>query len=128
MQSYESAKGRNIRRIHSIIVDWRVSTLKWQSKRRKYSFSVWERTSSVISNENDRNLNNRLSIGGFYAFILSRNQDVSLSVVARSNYESVEAKVRWRCYKDHTIRTDHCQGLTIESQNHGSHQVKLDQG
>lgn len=34
-----------------------------------------------------------MSIGGFYAFILSQNPDVSLSVVARSNYEAVKNEV-----------------------------------
>lgn len=34
------------------------------------------------------------SIGSFYAFILSRNPNVRLSVVARSNYEAVKDKVR----------------------------------
>lgn len=34
-----------------------------------------------------------MSIGGFYAFILSQNPDISLSVVARSNYEVVKNKV-----------------------------------
>ncbi|KAI6878510.1 hypothetical protein KC318_g17259, partial [Hortaea werneckii] len=50
------------------------------------------------------------AIGGFYAFILGRNENVSLSVVARSNYESVKAN-----------------GLRIESQNHGNQTVKIDQ-
>jgi hypothetical protein len=34
------------------------------------------------------------SIGGFYAFILGRNPEVELSVVARSNYDSVKSSVR----------------------------------
>jgi hypothetical protein len=33
------------------------------------------------------------SIGGFYAFILSRAKNVELSVVARSNFDTVKAKV-----------------------------------
>ena len=49
------------------------------------------------------------AIGGFYAFILSRNSNVSLSVIARSNYQAV---------------TDN--GLHIQSQNHGDHTVKFD--
>jgi 2-dehydropantoate 2-reductase len=48
-------------------------------------------------------------IGGFYAFILGRNKNVSLSVVARSNYQQV---------KD--------EGLHIESATHGSHKVNID--
>ncbi|GAB7353836.1 hypothetical protein MBLNU459_g4205t1 [Dothideomycetes sp. NU459] len=47
------------------------------------------------------------AIGGFYALILGRNPEVSLSVVARSNYEVVKS-----------------EGLTIESQNHGRHVVR----
>ncbi|KAI7481504.1 2-dehydropantoate 2-reductase [Hortaea werneckii] len=50
------------------------------------------------------------AIGGFYAFILGRNENVSLSVVARSNYDSVKSN-----------------GLRIESQNHGNQTVKIDQ-
>jgi hypothetical protein len=34
-----------------------------------------------------------LSIGGFYAFILGRNENVELSVVARSNYDAVKKDV-----------------------------------
>ena len=34
------------------------------------------------------------SIGGFYAFVLSKSDDVELSVVARSNYEAVKGQVR----------------------------------
>jgi len=33
------------------------------------------------------------AIGSFYAFILSRNDDVVLDVVARSNYEAVKQNV-----------------------------------
>jgi len=46
--------------------------------------------------------------GGFYAFILGRNENVSLSVVARSNYEAVKKN-----------------GLKIQSENHGEHEVKI---
>ncbi|GAB7358657.1 hypothetical protein MBLNU230_g3886t1 [Neophaeotheca triangularis] len=49
------------------------------------------------------------AIGGFYAFVLSRSENVSVSVIARSNYDSVK--------KD---------GLKIESQNHGTHKVHFD--
>lgn len=49
------------------------------------------------------------SIGGFYAFILGSNKNVSLSVVARSNYQQVKDK-----------------GLHIESATHGSHKVNID--
>jgi hypothetical protein len=45
-------------------------------------------------------------IGGFYAFILGRSKDVELTVVARSNYETVKSEVRaptltWRVFTDH---------------------------
>lgn len=50
-------------------------------------------------------------IGSFYAFILSRSEKVRLSVVARSNYDAVKAK-----------------GLTLNSENHGSHHVTPYQG
>ncbi|KLU92963.1 2-dehydropantoate 2-reductase [Magnaporthiopsis poae ATCC 64411] len=43
------------------------------------------------------------AIGSFYAFILSRNPDVRLTVVARSNFEAVSAN-----------------GFTIDSENHGN--------
>ncbi|RAO73820.1 uncharacterized protein BHQ10_009832 [Talaromyces amestolkiae] len=46
------------------------------------------------------------AIGSFYAFILSRNPNVRLSVVARSNYDAVKAN-----------------GLIMDSQNHGKHTV-----
>ncbi|KAK5174714.1 i-AAA protease yme1 [Saxophila tyrrhenica] len=49
------------------------------------------------------------AIGGFYAFICGRNDDVVLSVAARSNYEAVKAN-----------------GLKIESEGHGSHKVRID--
>lgn len=42
------------------------------------------------------------AIGSFYAFILSRSDRVRLTVVARSNYEAVQAN-----------------GITINSENHG---------
>ncbi|KAJ5499392.1 Ketopantoate reductase ApbA/PanE [Penicillium expansum] len=44
------------------------------------------------------------AIGSFYAFILSRSNRVRLTVVARSNYEAVQAN-----------------GITINSENHGQH-------
>ncbi|KAJ5123774.1 hypothetical protein N7448_009871 [Penicillium atrosanguineum] len=44
------------------------------------------------------------AIGSFYAFILSRSHHVRLTVVARSNYEAVNAN-----------------GITIDSENHGKH-------
>ncbi|KAF2725439.1 2-dehydropantoate 2-reductase [Polychaeton citri CBS 116435] len=47
------------------------------------------------------------AIGGFYAFVLNRNEDVALSVVARSNYETVKQN-----------------GLLLKSENHGEHVVK----
>ncbi|KAI0402182.1 2-dehydropantoate 2-reductase [Xylaria palmicola] len=47
------------------------------------------------------------AIGSFYAFVLSRAEHVRLTVVARSNYDAVRSK-----------------GLTIESENHGSHTVR----
>lgn len=46
------------------------------------------------------------AIGSFYAFILSRSENVRLTVVARSNYDAVKDK-----------------GLTITSENHGHHVV-----
>jgi len=48
-------------------------------------------------------------IGGFYAFILGRNENISLTVVARSTYETIKHN-----------------GLKIECQNHGNHQVRID--
>lgn len=39
-------------------------------------------------------LKNIRSIGGFYAFVLGKSDDVELSVVARSNYEAVKGQVR----------------------------------
>ncbi|KAH8690586.1 putative ketopantoate reductase family protein [Talaromyces proteolyticus] len=46
------------------------------------------------------------AIGSFYAFILSRNPNVQLTVVARSNYDAVKNT-----------------GLIVNSQNHGQHTV-----
>ncbi|KAF4975538.1 hypothetical protein FZEAL_7684 [Fusarium zealandicum] len=46
------------------------------------------------------------AIGSFYAFILSRGEEVRLTVVARSNYDAVKAN-----------------GIKITSQNHGQHRV-----
>jgi hypothetical protein len=37
------------------------------------------------------------SIGGFYAFILSRDPSIELSVVARSNLEAVKKNVGHDC-------------------------------
>lgn len=50
-------------------------------------------------------------VQGFYAFVLSRCENVSVSVIARSNYDAIK--------KD---------GLKIESQNHGTHQIHFDGG
>ncbi|KAI0448988.1 2-dehydropantoate 2-reductase [Xylaria acuta] len=47
------------------------------------------------------------AIGSFYAFILSRAENVRLTAVARSNYDAVRSK-----------------GLTISSENHGNHIVR----
>ncbi|KAI0207027.1 2-dehydropantoate 2-reductase [Astrocystis sublimbata] len=47
------------------------------------------------------------AIGSFYAFILSRNEKVRLTVVARSNYDAVKSN-----------------GFTITSENHGKHTVR----
>ncbi|KAL4798693.1 FMN-dependent dehydrogenase-domain-containing protein [Aspergillus venezuelensis] len=44
------------------------------------------------------------TIGSFYAFILNRSDRVRLTVVARSNYDAVKAN-----------------GITIKSENHGTH-------
>lgn len=49
----------------------------------------------------------RNSIGSFYAFILSRNENVRLTVVARSNYDAVAAN-----------------GIKITSENHGEHLIR----
>ncbi|KAG9525478.1 OPT superfamily oligopeptide transporter, partial [Aureobasidium melanogenum] len=49
------------------------------------------------------------AIGGFYAFLLSRDPSVELSVVARSNLEAVKKN-----------------GMTIHTLNHGSHNVHFD--
>ncbi|QKX63803.1 uncharacterized protein TRUGW13939_10974 [Talaromyces rugulosus] len=46
------------------------------------------------------------AIGSFYAFVLSRNPNVQLTVVARSNYDAVKNN-----------------GLVINSANHGKHTV-----
>ncbi|KAH0303562.1 OPT superfamily oligopeptide transporter, partial [Aureobasidium melanogenum] len=51
------------------------------------------------------------AIGGFYAFLLSRDPTVELSVVARSNLEAVKKN-----------------GMTIHTLNHGSHNVHFDRG
>ncbi|KAI1070549.1 hypothetical protein NW752_007667 [Fusarium irregulare] len=49
------------------------------------------------------------AIGSFYAFVLSRGENVRLTVVARSNYDAVAAN-----------------GIRINSENHGKHHVKPD--
>ncbi|KXS99485.1 hypothetical protein AC578_3777 [Pseudocercospora eumusae] len=49
------------------------------------------------------------AIGGFYAFIIGKNANVSLSVVARSNYDAIKR-----------------DGLTVESDNHGKHKARID--
>lgn len=41
---------------------------------------------------------NGISIGSFYAFILSRSDRVRLTVVARSNYEAIKSNVRFMQY------------------------------
>ncbi|KAK5708092.1 i-AAA protease yme1 [Elasticomyces elasticus] len=45
------------------------------------------------------------AIGGFYAFIIGRNENVSLSVVARSNYEEVK--------KNASIESQSTRGLRL---------------
>lgn len=52
-----------------------------------------------------------LRIGSFYAFILSRNPQVRLTVVARSNFDAVKTN-----------------GIKIKSENHGEHLVHPDKG
>lgn len=44
------------------------------------------------------------AIGSFYAFILSRNKNVVLDVVARSNYEAVKSKVGTFFQYPHQLR------------------------
>jgi len=65
------------------------------------------------------------AIGSFYAFILSRNEQVILDVVARSNYDAVKQNVRASAVISRNsvdAKASH-QGLKIESQNHGNHTV-----
>jgi ketopantoate reductase len=50
-------------------------------------------------------------IGGFYAYVLGKNEDVSLSVIARSNYDAVKER-----------------GLHIDSEIHGKQKVNIDHG
>jgi hypothetical protein len=71
-----------------------------------------------------------LSIGGFYAFILGRNENVELSVVARSNYDAVEKHVRPSCPVNvrGAVQLIDEQGLKIESENHGNHTVNISHG
>ena len=49
--------------------------------------------SETGSREDAQAHSNKHRIGGFYAFILGRNENVSLSVAARSNYEAVKKAV-----------------------------------
>jgi len=71
------------------------------------------------------------SIGGFYAFLLSRDPNVELSVVARSNLEAVKKNV---CLDRHcrrvrvTVGLIELQGMTIHTLNHGSHNIHFDRG
>jgi hypothetical protein len=71
------------------------------------------------------------SIGGFYAFLLSRDPSVELSVVARSNLEVVKKNV---CHnrRYNQVRVTVCltwlQGMTIHTLNHGSHNIHFDRG
>ncbi|KAK5726927.1 i-AAA protease yme1 [Elasticomyces elasticus] len=44
------------------------------------------------------------AIGGFYAFILGRNENVSLSVVARSNYEEVKKNASLKSQSTHGLK------------------------
>ena len=67
------------------------------------------------------------SIGGFYAFILGRNENVELSVVARSNYEQVKKDVSY-IYYVRRQRLTVLQSLKIESANHGDHTVNIKNG
>ena len=66
-----------------------------QDERRPIGHShIWIRSVSACSRL--RTVDHRVdqpSIGGFFAFILNRNQNVSLSVVARSNYDTVKENV-----------------------------------
>lgn len=71
------------------------------------------------------------SIGGFYAFLLSRDPNVELSVVARSNLEAIKKNV---CQEGSyswvrvTVRLTELQGMTIHTLNHGSHTIHFDRG
>ncbi|KAI2626735.1 2-dehydropantoate 2-reductase [Hypoxylon sp. NC1633] len=60
----------------------------------------------MASNQIDILLYGLGAIGSFYAFILSRSDNVRLTVVARSNYEAVRSN-----------------GLVLNSQNHGQHTI-----
>jgi hypothetical protein len=71
------------------------------------------------------------SIGGFYAFILSRDPTVELSVVARSNLEAVKKNVghdRQCSWIRVTVCLTGMQGMTIHTLNHGSHNIYFDRG
>ncbi|KAJ5773772.1 hypothetical protein N7457_008668 [Penicillium paradoxum] len=65
------------------------------------------------------------AIGSFYAFILSRSGRVRLTVVARSNYEAVQANVSVSL-ENRCLDINRCarKGITIDSQNHGRHVVR----
>jgi hypothetical protein len=71
------------------------------------------------------------SIGGFYAFVLSRDPSVELSVVARSNLEAVKKNVghdRQCDWVRVTVYLTAMQGMTIHTLNHGSHNIHFDRG
>jgi hypothetical protein len=71
------------------------------------------------------------SIGGFYAFLLSRDPSVELSVVARSNLEAVKKNVghdRQCSWVRATVYLTGLQGMTIHTLNHGSHNIHFDRG
>ena len=84
----ESQKEYNIHFVplgtHSILT-------KWQTKLMSSSMD-WEREFCLFSQK--RCYTDFYRIGSFYAFILSRSDRVRLTVVARSNYEAVQANVR----------------------------------
>ena len=46
-----------------------------------------------VSQEYRRRKVDGIRVGAFYSYILGKNENVSLSVVARSNYEVVKKKV-----------------------------------
>jgi hypothetical protein len=70
-------------------------------------------------------------IGSFYAFILSRSDRVRLTVVARSNYDSVCANVSPFALagsKKKWVDWSPDKGITINSENHGQHTFHPHQG